>query len=491
MIAFRGFKMLLGQDPDQPMLKERGYVGENTPEHITELFLEHVISESLNKLNESKIDLLVVGAPECWFQSMQMVDARGTLRNICQSICEKKNINHFELRSEPTDAAAFCVWKYEQMSGKHFSGKLMVIDYGGGTLDTTLVSVEHIENKIQIKPEILCGIGENQDKEIGKAGIFYQESVVRRAISEACGIPEERIPLDKNFSKAVKQFEDALLADYDFVVEIFKEYEGLSDAGLKNENFTTIEYNGSSVRIDFGQMKTVYDSAIAPSLDKVLRESTADMDENEHPYLTLVGGFCNFYLVQKQILDFFSLGSLSRDDKMLRFTEGDREKAIAYGAGLLAYRVLVVCHVAGFGIGMCACYDGVEGKYFKKYAINYGQEYLTNKIYFAKDNNNNIVGMVLTQADKFLLNFSKREEDGRPVTPKEEIAKRLRSATQNTFLVVIGFSIDEAERIGIHIFEYRPGAPEKAYGTEVRCKKKILLETFKESFNNIVFISKG
>lgn len=491
VIAYRGFKMLLAQETDRKLLKMHGYIGENTPESITERFLDHVISESLKKLNEDKIGLLVVGAPECWFQSLQMVDARGTLRKICQNICKNRDINHFELRSEPTDAAAFCVWKYEKKTGRDFNGKLMVIDYGGGTLDTTLVGVEHIADKIQIKPEILGGVGENHDNEIGKAGIAYQEAVVRRAISDASNVSEDSIAIDKDFHKAVKQFEDALLAENEYVEEIFQEYNGVSDSSLKAENFTQVEYNGGYVKIDFAQMKTTYDKVIAPSLEKVLKESTAEMAPNEHPFLTLVGGFCNFYLVRNQIRNFFNLGSINKDIKMLSFTEGDREKAIAYGAGLLANKVLEVCRVAGFGIGMCAFYDGEEGKYFKRYAINYGQEYIPNKIYFAKDDNDNIAGMVLTQADKFLLNFSRKHEDGIPVTPKKEIAQRLKSATQNVLFAVVGFSIDEAERITIHIFKYDTGASEDAYGTKIKCKKEIPLETFKESFNNILYIPGG
>ena len=172
------------------MLKERNYDEKNTPEYITELFLRHVIENTLKKLNEDKVDLLVIGAPECWFQSFQTIDARGTLRDICQQF--KDIVNRVELRSEPTNAAAFCVWNFEKKNKKQFDGSILVVDYGGGTLDTALVSVSHIEDKVQIKPEMLSGIGENSDKEIGKAGIAYQEAVVRKAISEALSVPKPR-----------------------------------------------------------------------------------------------------------------------------------------------------------------------------------------------------------------------------------------------------------------------------------------------------------
>ena len=153
VVGFRGFKMLLNHQMSEEKLRERNYTGENTPEHITELFLHYVISNTLKKLNEDKVDLLVIGAPECWFQSLQTIDARGTLRDICLGFSDI--VCRVELRSEPTDAAAFCVWNYEKKNGQNFDGSILVVDYGGGTLDTALVSVAHTGDKIQIKPEML------------------------------------------------------------------------------------------------------------------------------------------------------------------------------------------------------------------------------------------------------------------------------------------------------------------------------------------------
>ena len=50
--TYRGFKMLLAQQNDESVLSERGYTGTNTPEHITELFLRHVITKTLSNLQE-------------------------------------------------------------------------------------------------------------------------------------------------------------------------------------------------------------------------------------------------------------------------------------------------------------------------------------------------------------------------------------------------------------------------------------------------------
>ncbi|MED9968437.1 MAG: Hsp70 family protein [Ruminococcus sp.] len=481
IITYRSFKMLLAQQTDEAVLSERGYNGVNTPEYITELFLRHVITKTLANLKEDKVDLLVLGAPECWFQSLQTVDARGTLRDICLRFGDL--VNRFELRSEPTDAAAFCVWSYEQKQKEKFNGKILVVDYGGGTLDTAMVSVTHINDKIQVKPEILSGIGENREKKIGRAGIAYQEAVVRKAISQHSGTPENEIVVDKCFDRAVKQFEDALVSDCEYVDDIFTEFEAVPE-DLQNEHFTSLEYGLESVSVNFAQMKSAYNETIYSSLKKVLDESMSGLEKGEQPYLALVGGFCNFYLVREQIKNHFNLGGVNGRVKMLFHREDEREKAIAYGACLLANSVIEVCHVAGFGISM-AVYNG-KNELLRDYAISYGQEYIPDKIYFIKHADGKNVPMVLTEADKFLLNFGKRSGDGVIATPKKKFAEELKKSTKNSMLAVVGFSIDAAERIKVHIFDYDPDAADEAYGKKILPKSTISLSTFKGSFHNLM-----
>ena len=56
---------------------------------------------------------------------------------------------------------------------------------------------------------------------------------------------------------------------------------------------------------------------------------------------------------------------------------------------------------------------------------------------------------------------------------------------------VVGFSIDAAERIRVHIFDYDPDADDSAYGTSITPKSVIALSTFKGSFHNIKIPKKG
>lgn len=489
VVAYRGFKMLLNQQMDETALRERNYDSEHTPREITAKFLHYVINDTLGKVKEdktdAKVDLLVIGAPECWFQSLQTVDARGTLRDICAQF--KDLVNRVELRSEPTNAAAFCVWNYERVRNEKFSGKILVVDYGGGTLDTALVSVDHPNENIRIKPEMLSGIGENKDKEIGKAGIAYQEAVIRKVVAAAENIPESEVATDNDFDQAMKDFENALLNESDFVDEVFEVNEASPEA-LEDEIFTAVTYAGRDILVSFAQMKTAYDETIRDSLQKVLEESAAELDQDEEPYLTLVGGFCNFYLVRQQIQDFFNLGSVNAKVRRLFHKEEDRENAIAYGAGFLANHVIEVCNVANFGIGMYIKYSDRDEP-FKNYAIDFGQEYVPDQIYFAHDNYGSIAAMVLTEEDTFLLNFSKNKDEGFQAKPKAKFAQALKKA-KHKYTVVVGFSIDNAERIRVYIFDYMPDTDYRLYGTKIRPAAVIPLSTFKGSFDNMVVPTK-
>ena len=194
-------------------------------------------------------------------------------------------------------------------------------------------------------------------------------------------------------------------------------------------------------------------------------------------------------MVREQIRNHFSLGRVNERVKTLFHKEEDREKAIAYGACLLANSVIEVCHVAGFGISM-AIYNG-RNELLKEYAIRYGQEYIPEKVYFLTDSHSAIIPMVLTEADKFLLNFSKSSDDGVIAEPKPEFANALKKCTKDSMLAVVGFSIDAAERIRVHIFDYDPDADDSAYGTSITPKSVIALSTFKGSFHNIKIPKKG
>ena len=480
-IAFRGFKMLLNQQMSAENLALRGYDSEHTPERITAEFLRYVISNTLRVRGEDKVGTAVIGAPECWFQSLRTGDARGTLREICSSMTDL--VERVRIVSEPTNAAAFCVWNYEQEYKEPLNGKILVVDYGGGTLDTALVDVRQNGGKMQIKPEMRSGAGENRDNEIGEAGIAFQEAVARMAISEALGGKPEEIPCDSHFNQFLKSLEEQLLSATAEIAETMDEYSFDTD-GLRDELFCDVEYHGEPVEISYYQLYACYQNVIAPVLQRVLDETTADMKDISKLRIALVGGFCNFYLVRKQIYDYFKIAQIDERTKGMIREEEQRETAIAHGAALFADNVLTVCNIAQFSIGTYARYP--DGSLFNRFAINFGQEIVADRVYFALDDNGAPFHMIAGNIDKFLLNFGKRAETAMPMKPKPEFAAQLKSI-HSGYVVVIGFSMDAGERITVHVYNYDMNLERR----EEKPIASLRLSTLKDMFENIVLSGSG
>lgn len=481
-VTFRGFKMLLNQQMSPENLKKRGYDDVNTPEYITSLFLRYVIENTLHREGEDKVDTLVVGAPECWFQSYDTVDARAALRKICSSMSDI--VDKVKIISEPTNAAAFSVWNYgREMNNKQLEGKILVVDYGGGTLDTALVEVRHQSSGLQLKPEIRSGAGENHDQEIGSAGIAYQEAVARLAISEQLGISPEEIPYDLAFNKFLKDFEEFLISGKDDIREVMDEFQ-FSVEDMKDQLFEEIDYGSETISVTFYHLYDAYHRVIAPVLERVLKETSVDINSDEKIHISLVGGFCNFCLVQKQIYDYFSISERDERVKGMIREEAEREKAIAHGASLFASGEISVCNVANFSIGTYAVY--ANGERFNRYAINIGQEIEADTVYFALDDNGMPYPMTSGDIDKFLINFTRSDAHAMDMKPKPNFARRLKEI-QCGYVVVIGFSLDVEEQITVHVYNYdlETGAVDEEPVDSVH------LSTIKGMFGSIVLTNIG
>lgn len=57
------------------------------------------------------------------------------------------NKEQFSFQSEPVSAAAYFCRQWKKTQNSPFLGKLLVIDYGGGTLDVTLCEVSECGKK--------------------------------------------------------------------------------------------------------------------------------------------------------------------------------------------------------------------------------------------------------------------------------------------------------------------------------------------------------
>lgn len=452
---YKAFKMLLNEQMTPEHLKERGYDDVNTPESIATFFLEKVLKSALTRIGhaDDTIGKLVIGVPEVWGQSFGTFDGRSVIRKICTSFDFVKEV---VVVSEPASASAFFAYNYKQQKHENFDGRVLLIDYGGGTLDITLTKVMSQGDKMEVKVEKRDGAGENTDREIGNAGIKYMEKVVENAILSSEDYSDvESIEYDSDFLKAVDELEEALMSDHETVEDTFRELEYTPDA-LEDEELMEIEYKDSYITINYKQLNDTYKEIIYDVLEEKLKNLTENVNTYENNFkIGIVGGFGNFYLVKKQINDMFGISTGDERMEGIIVNQEDRERAISLGAALLANDLISIRRTADFSIGIYA-YEGRNNEIAKHYAIKYRQDLEYDTIYYAKDTNGNDVPYFTLSGsiDKFLVNFSSDEKKAFGVTPRIELAKKLQNIVNGHYMMVVGFSVDTTDTITIHIFDY-------------------------------------
>ncbi len=486
IIIYKAFKMLLNEQMSEENLRERFYDDVNTPEKIATIYLEKVLKSALGKLGDDRIGKLVVGVPEVWGQSFNTFDGRAALHRICSSF---DFVEEASVVSEPASASAFFAYNYKQIRNENFDGRVLLIDYGGGTLDITLTKVSSNGDSMEVKVEKRDGAGENTDREIGSAGIKYMEKVVERAIldSEAFEGLEE-VGFDGDYLKAVDELEETLMSDSETIEDIFRELEYTPDA-LEDEELVELFYKGESVIVTYKHLNDVYNEIIYDVLKEKLEKVTEGVDTYEDNFkIGIVGGFGNFYLVKKQICDMFSISTKDERTEGIIVNGEDRERAISLGAALLADELISIRRTANFSIGIYAYRS--DNALAKHYAIKYRQDLEYDRIYHTLDSKGNDIPYFTPSGnlDKFLVNFSDNEELAFGAHPRTELAEKLKNVVSNNYMMAaVGFSVDATDKITIHVYDYN---------WETGCRsekpvKSVKLSTIKTMFDVVALNSRG
>ncbi len=488
---FRAFKMLLAEN-DESLLSSRGFSGAYTPTKVTKLFLKEVIAKVCERLGISSIEGITIGAPEIWTSEIVEVEKEGKMysglstnldgRAILSEICTELVGSDAEIQvvGEPVAASAYFAHKFYKQKNKAFNGHILLIDYGGGTLDITLTEVRPKANvdgsiSMEVSAPFRTGAGENRERgKIGKAGIIYMETLARMAIKSV--FPDDKIECDAEFYAAVDAVESWIITHSALQREVFEEYKDdfgqLSDPDvieiLKENNYYyagEFRYRQRDVRFTYEMIVKAYDEVIRPVLDATLDEALRytnvpahgvnTMDRNNDSFkVVLAGGFGNFYLVKDQIakkLDY------NHNDKrceyiMSKSTEG--ELAISYGAALIAEGKIKLKNTAPFSIGVAA-YDR-NNRYSKTYALRFNEEIECDKLYFQSDLRGNPQSFVAggKAINKFIINTTDSDGKACIMTPKKEFLKRLGNAFSGNILAphLIAFSMNSSGTISIHVF---------------------------------------
>lgn len=485
---FSAFKMMLPEE-DPKLLQARGFTEKHTPAAVTKDFLEILLSSTLKRMDDDQVDHLVVGAPEVWNEKLSTVDGRAKLRDICRSLsCIGEN-TEVQIVSEPVAASAYFAYNFSALKQKPFNGSILLVDYGGGTLDITLTNVElrpDADGRQNTEVKILyrTGAGENESAgNVGRAGIIYMETLTRKAIQDA--MPDEEIAFNSAFLEAVDQVEAIMKSNTELITEVFGDYgtdpkkldeERMQDDFLLDE-FT---YNKTDIPLNYRQLAEAYHEAIYPvfdeKMDEVIRfmkkEKLSYMDRGSDDFkIALVGGFGNFCLVKMQMDAKFKISSGDRRCEGIMGEQG-REKAVALGAALISANVIHIRNTAPFSIGV-AC---KQGRYYTmSFGLRYGQDIEFNKEYLQRRGSGVEYVMALDGIREFLIDFYADEQRTLPVPPRELFLERIREKIHMP-PVSFGFSLDSSGIITLHVHEY--DVLSQTYGASYEVELSSIKELF-------------
>lgn len=447
LTPYRAFKMLLPVS-DQAELQKHGYINGITPRMVSREFLRSQLQSVRSKYPVEQVTICI---PYVWDQDYSTLSGKGILYEICQELQDEGLMKSFRVVSEPAAATACVAHQISVKTKKLYQGWILIVDYGGGTLDITLSKVRTINRNrkdyMEISVEGQAGAGENHpDNRIGDAGIAYMNAVVAQALKDA-GCDYER---DTEFQDAVDLLEETLINDNQELLD--KVEEASSNPAILKEDldvFMTFSYDDmDEVPVTYSTLVRVYDSLIRPLLDRELKKifnnkmrtllnMKAPRDAVKNLQIALVGGFGQFILVQQQVCEFFNIG----DSDEIGVS---KEDAISYGAALIANGNVALQVRAPASIGICYSVkqNDFDFSFLRHTPLEPGEiHYLDHTVlYLGAKGKENFPW-------QFVLNLDGNPRIGRVLVPIDDEVREKMLCIPSPCSFKCGFSVNESEVI--------------------------------------------
>ena len=342
------FKLRLGEEAHDP----QGRI--QTPFQVTQDF----IRELLKKIRpykgvEPEQLILVQSVPDIWKNEIRHTAALDHLTEAYEGLgLDTQSRISFE--SEPVCAAAY--YLNEVCDGK-YAGYLVVVDYGGGTLDLTLCRAE--KNGI-ISVLYSCGDGGNPNA--GCAGNAFDKAMTMGLVEKYDLDTQQYAPGMAAFGTLQSAFEDCKIASTEHTRQVMTDY--YESGGFDDSLAFTVPMPLMGEEFD------VYASDIAQAFDAVNRQALehAVRQMQEHCTLQnvntnsiedfrvlLVGGFSNLHCVENCIRELFGSAAGVTDPRFDdRMNRESRSISIAHGACLIAAGITPVEYINQTELGFYA-----------------------------------------------------------------------------------------------------------------------------------------
>ena len=482
--------MALRNMTDEKFIKDLGYDldGEFCPENITKGYLKDMLQIAIDECpEEEKIGRMVVGVPELWLapdESDKAYESIDTLKKLKSILHDIKNempegsINEIETVSEPALACAYYAWKYRENKIKvgsnnpDFNGHMLIIDYGGGTLDINLCKVTQTGESCEISVLAQEGAGDNnlEDNDLGIAGYAYMNCVVKEMIGTSDVSLNKKYELFHQLEFDLQQ-RKAKELDPKFKSNISIE----SRKKLKDEPFIEDFFENKHLtygilidvfrrKISVSQYKKEKDSkdavideklnSIITTLETIRGKQVSPKDFDDNLKYVLTGGFCNFILTEMAIKNILGIPindyGNSRIEGMDMGSDA-RRHAIAYGATLVAEGKVKIKRAYKYTLGIYNPETKDEWLAFKK-----GEELRYNEQKYVKRFDRSKPDIFI--ASEIPCIYYDPKGTGKPLRqpPKSKYKKLFELSEEDlTKYYRIGFSLDEDERITMYLQEMK------------------------------------
>lgn len=300
-----------------------------------------------NLLGDSLLDVIVLSVPNILL-SNDYWDFKNELEKFL-----KTEARTGIMISEPACSAAF----YSKVIQPEFYGDLIVVDYGGGTLDVSICRVNKELNNGNMLPAISIVQQYSMDSSqllTNGAGIAFCVGMIK-AIT---GLNEKNI----NFFPVVYEF-DKILSSRETINSCLLEYYSNNEDEIADEEIQ-FRLNGENRTVRCSLFDQTFEKVNSPTLiealDKTLGSVLRDNKSRLDIKIISVGGFSNLICVNKVIAEQLNtgLGRLRQDPRIGQLTKTDKYLAVAYGAALYASKEVIKSSETSFSLRLVS-YDGI------------------------------------------------------------------------------------------------------------------------------------
>lgn len=339
--VYEHFKLKLGKDAVKP--DEKGH----SMRTVACDFIREVLKQlKLTKPGE-EIKSIVVTIPDIWKNDSAYQITMDNLNWIFEQPGVQTEV---VFESEPVSAAVYYCCEIE----KDFEGYILVVDYGGGTLDLTICSVSDETHVYEEEEPYFENMGKlfkvhERCGDSGHAGAAFDDEVVSCLLKKYENNPEYDIEY-KNYMPGTRRyyrfrgaFEKCKINATETTNEKLKEYYSFGGIDAKVFDIPGEDDDYPVFASDLDRtFEEINQTALTDAVDHMLaycETNGIDYRDTAHFRVLMVGGFSNLYCVENILRNKFEANAAVRDVRFhghgLMPPEA-RTTAIASGAALIA-----------------------------------------------------------------------------------------------------------------------------------------------------------